>query len=146
MKKAKETDESVDMEVMLEVAEQELIEEEDHLAHMKVTASYTKTEVDPFDVFDINPYRQMAWDTGDQTPATEKQIKMLKWSGIPADDMTKRTANGMISEIMKRKKSGLCTFKQAKILKKNGYDSDMQMDKAKAVLARIASKKAVSPY
>ena len=141
-KKAKETDEPVDMELMLEVAEKELIDEEDLHAHMKVKTEYTKSEVDPFDVLDISPWRQKAWDKGDPTPASEKQVKMLKWQGIPAKDITKRKAGQLISEIFKRKKKGLCDYRQAAKLEKLGYSKNTSAVEAKKILDRVVKKQA----
>ena len=141
-KKAKESEEPVDMEQMLEVAEHELEEELDLHAHMKVKAEYTASEVDPFDVFDIHPARQKNWDTGDQTPATPKQLNMLKWSGIKAQDVTKRKAGQLISEIFKRKKKGLCDYRQAAKLEKLGYSKNTSAVEAKKILDRVVKKQA----
>jgi len=141
-KKATETEEPVDMELMLEVAEKELEEELDLHAHMKVKTQYTKSDVDPFDVLDIHPARQRNWDTGSPVPASEKQIKMLKWQGIPTQDITKRKAGQLISEIFKRKGKGLCTYRQATKLEKLGYSKNTSAVEAKRILDRVIKKQA----
>lgn len=85
---------------------------------IQMTVSYKKKTVDPFDVFDITPQRERAWNKNHL--ATFKQREFLAKWGIDAEGMTRQQASQLITECLHRREKQLCTFKQAAILKKKG--------------------------
>jgi superfamily II DNA or RNA helicase len=104
------------------------------------TAKYTATKVDPFDVFDIKPVTEHGWDM--TTPASDKQLELLKKHGVPIDDkLSKKRAGQLIGELMRRWDTGECSFKQAKILASRGYETKgVTHAKAKEIIDSIAQK------
>lgn len=57
-------------------------------------------------------------------PATDRQRDMLLRSGLKLpDDLTKAQASKLIDGVLARRQSGLCTYKQARLLQRNGYDA-----------------------
>jgi superfamily II DNA or RNA helicase len=92
--------------------------------------------VDPFDVFDIEPERERGWDTAN--PLSDKQKEMLERNGIATEGMSKRRAGQLISEIIGRRARGQCSFKQARILQKHGYATDVSFERASAIIDGLA--------
>ena len=82
---------------------------------------YKTVQIDPFNVFDLSPQRK---DTAKHSqPATEAQRKTLGRMGYACPpEMTKANASVVLGELLDRRRRGLCTIKQANILKKNGVD------------------------
>lgn len=101
-------------------------------------AKYTATVVDPFDVFDLAPVAQSGFDL--ITPASEKQLELLKKHGVPIDDkLSKKRAGQLIGELMRRWDTGECTFKQAKMLSSRGHETKgVTHAKAKEIIDSIA--------
>lgn len=120
------TGKPVDMMTELQRAESEIArrrrmqEEAERRQHIRGYAQFTTSKVNPFDLFDIMPQRERAWHKG--RPATEKQLAVLERNGIPTDGLTFTYASQLIDTIIKRRQSDLCSFKQAKTLRK--YDID----------------------
>lgn len=95
-------------------------------------AIYTSQDISPFDELAIEPPRRRGWDS--RTPLTEKQHDVLRGAGIAIQaDMPRAEASRLISEIIRRRANGLCTYKQAKLLRKFGWgDAATQMGFAQA--------------
>lgn len=84
-------------------------------------ASYKVGEVDVFDVLDITPWREPGWHKG--RPPTEKMLALLKRKGVAAEYMTFTQARQAIGNLIERSEAGLCTYKQARVLTRNGIDA-----------------------
>jgi superfamily II DNA or RNA helicase len=88
-------------------------------AGLKAKVNYTIQKIDPFDVFDIVPCNAQG---ASPNPLTPEQLQRLERNGIKGEDMPPAQARQLLNEIYQRQSAGLCTIKQAKILKRFGYD------------------------
>lgn len=103
-------------------------------------AKYSMREVNPFDVFGIEPHRQRSWDDGKRL--SEKQRIILVNQGISPDDIPYAQAKQLLLEIFRRWDQNLCSFKQSKVLKRYGYQvENMKRDEARSLLDRLAANK-----
>jgi superfamily II DNA or RNA helicase len=141
-KNAQTDGKSVDITEALEAAEKQIHEEkrrqQDRRLKIRVKAKYQTKSIDPFSVLDIEPWRERAYDRIDL--ASEKQAAaILRMTGgkLRADEMTKRQASQLIGELIGRRKSGACTFAQANILQKYGYETDCSFEEASATIDSI---------
>ena len=92
-----------------------------------VGVEYTKNTVDPFQILPgVDPFAQTrGWDRT-KSPTTA-QIKSLKRYGVTADvlgNISRGEASVMIGALFERRKQGLCTLKQAKILRRHKFNPD----------------------
>jgi hypothetical protein len=86
------------------------------------------------------------WDAGRQL--TEKQRSLLTRQGINPDRISFAEGRQLISEIFRRWDGKLCSFKQAKVLRKYGYDTEVSFAEASAIidgLARNGWRRAAEP-
>lgn len=84
----------------------------------KAIVSYTATEIDPFVGAPVT--NMLRW-SGDA--ATEKQLEALTRAGIePPQGLTKGDASSWLQVLADRRERGLCTYKQARCLRKRGVD------------------------
>lgn len=108
--------------------------------HIKAKANYRLLSKNPFDVFDVGPIREPGWHKGRRP--SEGQIGVLERAKIPAEEIAKMSfcqASAMIDKLKKRREAGLCTYKQAILLNKNGYDGEnATFDEARSIIDRIA--------
>jgi superfamily II DNA or RNA helicase len=116
--------------------EEEKRRQEERRKQIQASASYSVQAIDPFSVFEIEPRKEFGWDT--QHKATTKQIELLDRFGIDAKDLSRTRAGQLINECFNRRDQGKCTYKQAKILKKYGYATDLSFADAKATIDLIA--------
>lgn len=114
----------------------EMIAAEGRAAKLTARATFRAVDVDPFEVLGAS----------DRTgrfgglPATERQIDMLTRAGVDAVPLDKGQADALIERIVQRGKSGLCTFKQARILASRGLNPDAGIkDASEAIGAIIAN-------
>lgn len=80
---------------------------------------------------------------------TERQIEYLVKNGFDASTITcKGYANKVIDRIIQRKKEGLCSAKQMKLLQRYGYEDvgSWTFDAAQATIAILASNGWRKPY
>ena len=112
---------------------------------MKLTAQakYKVQSVDPFDVFNLTPQAERGWDAGKKL--SPKQREILAKQGIDADSMPYSQAKQLLNETFRRWDEGLCSFKQAKLLQKNGLPADLPMGAAKAAIDAIVSNNWKAP-
>ena len=105
---------------------------------IKAKSIYKFDKVDPFDVFDITPCSETKWHKG-RLPS-EKQLACLEKANIPVPvGLTFTHASQLIDAMIKRSKADQCTFKQAKLVEKFGYDaSEMGFKEASALIDKIA--------
>lgn len=131
VKRAKEniekSDKSEDVLIELDKAEQQLLaekrrkEEAARRANLKLKAQYKTTKINPFDVLDIIPARERAWHRG-RLPS-QKQTDLLEKFGVNPEGLSFTSASQLIGKILQRRKSDLCSFRQAALLQRYGYDT-----------------------
>jgi hypothetical protein len=92
--------------------------------------------VDPFDVLALEPVRARGWDQGRQL--TEKQRSLLAKQGINPENVSFSEGRQLIAEIFRRWDGKLCSFKQAKVLRKYGYDTQVSFAEASATIDALA--------
>lgn len=134
---------ATDIGEQLKLAEREIHEERrrerERLQQVKARANYQTTQIDPFDVLDIEPWRERAIDRSDL--ATTRQVEAigrLTGGKVDASEFSKRRAAQLMNELIERRRSGRCTFGQAKLLQKYGYDSaSMSFESAKKAIDAI---------
>ena len=152
----KEYDGPVDVNEALQEAKK-TIEEEKRKAKQKIIieAKYKRRSIDPFDVFDITEKREPGWFKGKKP--TDKMLAMLKRNKVPlfynasqwwigekgkknAKPLTFYRAKTIIQEISDRRSSGLCTYSQAKLLRRFGEDPNIGFTEASKVIDEIAKR------
>ncbi|MBN1123359.1 MAG: DEAD/DEAH box helicase [Sedimentisphaerales bacterium] len=138
------TGKPVDMMTELQKAESEIArrrrmrEEAEQRKHIIAQAQFKTTRVDPFNVFDITPYREPAWHKG--RPATEKQLNVLERNGVSTDGVTFIQASQIIDTLVKRREANLCSYKQAKLLRRHGIDpTEVTFEHAKQIINLLAA-------
>lgn len=144
-KKQQEAGTPTDVLAGLEEAEKELEQqrkaraEQEKRQRLRGRASYSTSTVDPFDVLDIQPARERGWDKGRKP--TEKMVAMLDRNGVKgADQMSFAQAKQLITTLISRSQHDWCTYKQAKLLKRYGYEpKGMRFNEAKAAIDAIAA-------
>ena len=123
-------------EAEAELREQKRLAEAARRAGLVATARFTTQSVDPFDVLHLDPVKARGWDAGRQL--TEKQRSLLAKQGINPDRISFTEARQLIGEIFRRWDGKLCSFKQAKVLRKYGYDAEMSFAEASATIDALA--------
>lgn len=119
-----------------ELAQEKAAREAAERARLKVRASYKKQVVDPFDVLAIQPTRERGWERGKKL--SEKQEKLLRDQGIDPDARNFHENKQLLNEIFNRWDQNLCSFKQAKLLQRYGYPTDLGRNEAKQVIDALA--------
>jgi len=106
--------------------------------NLRGKSTYKFAKVDPFDVFHIVPCREPSYHKGRQP--TMKQLECLEKRNIPIPEgLTFAHASQLIDTMIKRGRADLCTFKQAKLVEKFGYDaSELGFKAASALIDAIA--------
>lgn len=105
------------------------------------TTRFTKTN--PFDILDIRPHRVPAWHEG--RPPSVKQRALLEKFRIEEKDLERLTFTGasqLIGKLIERRKAGLCTYRQAKMLRKYQYDpTEVTFVHAGEIMTKLAANK-----
>jgi superfamily II DNA or RNA helicase len=133
-------------EAEAELREQRRLAEAARRANLVAKARFTTQSVDPFDVLHLDPVKARGWDAGRQL--TEKQRSLLAKQGINPDGVSFAEGRQLIAEIFRRWDGKLCSFKQAKVLRKYGYDAEVSFAEASAIidgLARNGWRRAAEP-
>ena len=123
-------------EAEAELREQKRLAEAARRARLLATARFTTQAVDPFDVLHLDPVKPRGWDQGRQL--TEKQRSVLTRNGIKPERISFSGAQQLIGEIFRRRDKKLCSLKQAKVLRKFGYDAEMSFAEASATIDALA--------
>jgi superfamily II DNA or RNA helicase len=123
-------------EAELHQREQARLAEAARRARLVATARFTTQSVDPFDVLHLEPVKSRGWDN--VKSLTEKQRSLLAKQGINPDNLTFSQGKQLISEIFRRWDGKLCSFKQAKVLRKYGYDAEVSFDAARNIIDALA--------
>lgn len=143
--KQKDDDDSatpVDVLAELEWAEEELQREEAErkamLEREKITATvkYKAKDLNPFDVLQISMPSKI-WMGA--KPLTEGQKSMLTRNGIEVANVDHHTQRVLFKELVRRRKENLCTYKQAKLLRKHGYTGNETFSEASKIIDRLAA-------
>lgn len=129
-------------------------EREDSLANkLRLLSTKTRKLLDPLqyalsvhddDLQDYEP--SMPWES---QPATEKQLSFLEKNGFdPTTIINKGYAAKIIDKMEQRKKAGLCTPKQMKMLQRYGYENsgDWSFTAANAAMATLAANGWRKPF
>lgn len=104
---------------------------------IRATANYGTVNVDPFEMLDIVPHAERAWNGG--RLATEKQVALLEKFGLSEPEkLSFDRASQLINELIRRREEQRCTFKQAKILRRYGYGAELSFAEASAKIDAIA--------
>jgi superfamily II DNA or RNA helicase len=111
--------------------------EEARRARIIGKATYRTSKLDPFDILGLQPVAARGWDVGKQL--SEKQRGLLAKQGIDPDGLPYAQARQIIGELFRRWDGDLCSFKQAKLLRKYGYDANVSRTDAKGLIDRIAA-------
>jgi len=140
------------------VAAKELvdIEAKEILKGIKAKAEFKRRSISPFDVLDLSSKREPGWHRG-RVPS-EKMIAVLRRAKIPLvfhlgkwhvgeegkeaswEELSFHRAKEVISEIMRRREEGLCTYGQAKLLKRYGESGEVSFDDARTLIDKIAQR------
>ena len=134
---------SLDMRETLEVSLREIEEQRQaaRRAALRPRAEFSCEWIDPFAVFGITARRERAWNKG--RPATDKQIAFLAKSGIPSHvlkNLGLSAASQLIEEIIERRNDNRCTYKQARLLARYGYDgAGISFGRAREIIDGIAA-------
>lgn len=121
-----------------EEEERERREEEARRLRLKARAEFETQRVNPFDLFDIAPPSQM--DLGVMM-ADAYDVKRLVGLGVKkehAEAMTRSEAAGLIREADRRRREGLCSLKQARVVEKYGVRTgDLSRDDASKIISQL---------
>jgi superfamily II DNA or RNA helicase len=99
-------------------------------------ARFSVEAVDPFDVLALSPSAPRGWDNC--RSLTAKQRALLAKQGINPDRITPSQGKQLITEIFRRWDGNLCSFKQAKVLRKFGYSTEVTFAQASATIDALA--------
>jgi superfamily II DNA or RNA helicase len=105
-------------------------------ARLVARARFSSRAVDPFEVFDISPTHERGWDNGKQL--SEKQKGLLLKQGINPEAVNFSQGRQLIAEMFRRWNQNLCSFKQASLLKKHGYDANVSREVASKIIDGLA--------
>ncbi len=100
-------------------------------------AKWSSRVVNPFDVFELAPHRERGWEQGKRP--TDRMLRVLekaKISGI--DELTRAEAGRLVGELVRRWNNHLCSYAQAKLLRKFGESPECTMKEASAKIDAIA--------
>lgn len=118
--------------------EEEKRREEAKRARLVARAKWSAQAINPFDVMDLKPVAERGWDRGKHL--TEKQQALLRKQGIEPETMPYGQARQLLNELFRRWDGGLCTFGQAKILRKRGLPTNITREEASRIIDEISKR------
>ncbi len=118
--------------------EAEKAREASRRASLTARARFAVQKVDPFDVFQVQPVGERGWDKGKRL--TDKQAGILRKQGIDPDAMPYGQARQILNELFRRWDTGMCSFNQAKILRKRGMATNVTREEAGRLIDGIAER------
>jgi hypothetical protein len=101
--------------------------------------NFKAQSVNPFDVFDIAPRREPGWFKGKRP--TDKQVATLVKFKVPSSEIESLSfskASQLLDTLIGRMKANKATYKQAALLRKHGYSTDVSMSEATVIIDRLA--------
>ncbi len=120
---------------------QEAVDEEQERRRREIImkAEFEYEQFDPFKRLKIRKAKAPPRWASKKHP-TENMIKVVQGQGIDTKGMSFYECLQIIRKMTRRRKQGLCSLKQMKLLTKYGYDGDsMSFEEAKATIDRIAA-------
>ena len=134
----KPSDVSEDLEKAREEIEEEKAREAARRAKVRVAAKYViGASVDPMKMFKVTPYRERGWEKGKEVTGPMKAS--LERQKLWREDMPYSEARQIIQGMADRRKKGLSTYRQAKVLAKNGLPTEVPFGQASSWIDRIAA-------
>jgi superfamily II DNA or RNA helicase len=117
---------------------QKQIEERERQKRREIMARarFDTQVVSPFDIFDLPVGREPGWFKGKRP--SQRMIEVLQKSGIETAELTFWEAKRLIGRMAERRDQGMCTFRQAKLLARHGYNTNMTFEEAKRTIDQIA--------
>ena len=112
------------------------IEEAAKKAKPIVKSNFKTSSFNPFDVLGITAAKPRGWDV--KKEPSEKMRGVLRKMGLNPDDFDYAQTKQLVGEQLRRWHEGLCSMKQAQLLKKYGYDSNVTFEVAKKTIDMIA--------
>lgn len=103
-------------------------------------ATYSQRSVNAFDVFDIHRRREPGWHKGRKP--TPKMLNLLRKAKIPEAQLEQLSfydAGRLIKTITDRWDKGMCSYKQAALLKRYGYSAECSFNDAKKIIDELAA-------
>lgn len=132
--------ESSDMLGELKAAQEQIeAEARRRRAAVVAKANFRAQSVNPFDVFDLTPKREPGWHKGRKP--TDKQVATLQKFKVPQKDIDGLSfcgASQLLDTLIARMKNNQCTYKQAALLRKHGYSTDVSMKEATGIIDALA--------
>lgn len=110
--------------------------------NINVNVELRGRNVDPFNVYDAPVQRESGLYGGKQISNGQRST-LLKF-GIPEKDlegMTAGRAGRLIQMCYQRRRQGFCSYNQAKILKKYGYEINVTFKQASDIIDRLAKNR-----
>ena len=71
---------------------------------------------------------------------SEKQRAFLCKQGVDADALPYHEAKQLLDEMFRRMNGGLASYRQTKVLKKNGFAAPLRREEARKILDRVAQQ------
>ena len=142
---ARDSGKPVDLISLMERASVEQEEQEEEVSRLTAKgdkfsivakAKYLQKKGSPFDILNIGPERLAK--TASRT-LTGPQQSMLRRNGIDVSTLNDHQQVVLHNEVLRRIKGKLCTYKQAKILKRYGYNTNMTFRQASDTITKIAN-------
>lgn len=133
--RAKSEGKPVDMSAMLEEEEELKRQAEAKRIKLIARAKYAMRNVDPFDVLQLEMQPDNGWNQN--RVLSDKQRGTLERQGIDPDTLTYTQGQQLISEIFRRYKAGLCSYKQSRFLRKRGMDGNVSKAEASRIFETI---------
>ena len=140
------------MDETLQAAEEELKKREERRqadaarrARLVAKAQFSVQSVDPFNVLEITPQKARGWDAGRALSEKQRNLIVKHYPGVNVDQLPFTQGKQLLQELFRRWDAKLCTFKQARILAKRGYDTkNMTMAEAGKILDGLFGNKRVT--
>ena len=107
-------------------------------ARLTARAKFSTQTINPFDIFDVKPVAERGWDKG--KTLSDAQAAILRKQGIDPDTMPYGQARQILNEMFRRWDTGMCTFGQAKILRKRGLPTNVTREEAGHIIDGIAER------
>lgn len=130
-----------DLKAAAEAARREAEEEQRRQAarraNIRAKANYSTNYSNPFDVFHIGNVVERGWDKGKQP--SQKMLDLLDRQGIDTKGMNYTQIARLCKEVIGRFQSNQCSFKQARLLSRYGYPTNLSRKEASAIIDTLAS-------
>lgn len=99
---------------------------------------YSTKQVDAFGILNIGPER-IAHAAKNTAPLSHAQQSMLARNGIDIAGLPVAHCRALYNEILRRIKSGRCSYKQASLLRKYGYGTNVSFREASRIIDSLKS-------